>query len=442
MAEKWEMKMAGEKGTEKRGKARRMRAVSCICAGILMAGFWGAQAMAEDYFSGVFQASTEVLTQGDSISYEYPVLTGIDGFDQTVVDTINQYFYGKAQESVAQDTATFEETKEAIQEYNPDAVQYLTSEVTCGSLYIDGEIFSVRQDYYSYMGGAHGYGCPFGTTFSLRTGEELTMGGILGCDEATAQEAVVEAYRKEIIGQVENITEESIRGNFDIMEYWAEGDGMYVNIAPYGIASYAAGQQTALVTPEILAAVTGGTAGSADGAVSGAGSTDGTGAVSGTDGVGVSGSTDGASSGSSLDAPGVGTGAIFEDTSADVETITVVNGIQAPASDFIFPYSSTQTLTDADLTKLEGADVEEEHYKSQLAINEILARYGYVFHPENGGASKEAYDQFNGKDWYEQAKPYCPSDSANEMLYTYITSLELDNIDIICEWQKVHNCYY
>ena len=122
--------------------------------------------------------------------------------------------------------------------------------------------------------------------------------------------------------------------------------------------------------------------------------------------------------------------------------ITVVNGIQAPASDFIFPYSSTQTLTDSDLTKLEGSSVEEEHYKSQLAINEILARYGYVFHPENGGASKEAYDQFNGKSWYEQAKPYCPSDSANDMLYTYISSTELNNIDIICEWQKVHNCYY
>ncbi|MCI6869035.1 MAG: YARHG domain-containing protein, partial [Lachnospiraceae bacterium] len=172
----------------------------------------------------------------------------------------------------------------------------------------------------------------------------------------------------------------------DLMEYWVQPDGMYVNIAPYNVASYAAGQQQAIVTPEILTAVQNGT--------------------------------------------------------TEDEMITVINGLQAPASDFILPYSSVRSITDDDLKKLEGASVEEEHYRSQLAINEILARYGYVFHPENGGASKEAYDQFQGKSWYEQAKAYCPSESANEMLYTYLSNIELANVNRICEWQKVHNCYY
>ncbi|MDO4322087.1 MAG: DUF4163 domain-containing protein [Lachnospiraceae bacterium] len=394
-------------------------AVACICIGGLQACFWGENTVkAEEYFSGIFQASVSTVTQGDYVKIEYPVLAGIDGFDQSIVDSINQHFYEEAYKMAMDEAENMNGIAAEVQEYNPDSVQHLTSEVTCGSIYIDGEIFSVEQDYYSYTGGAHGYGFPVGTTFNLRTGEELTMGGILGCDETTAQEAVVEAYRKEIIGQVENITEDSIRSCFDIMKYWVQAEGMYVNIAPYNVASYAAGQQTALVTPEILSAVSGG----------------------------ASGSTDNGISGGSLDASGAGNGAALEGSGgaleAPVEMITVVNGIQAPASDFIFPYSSTQTLTDADLTKLEGSSVEEEHYKSQLAINEILARYGYVFHPENGGASKEAYDQFNGKDWYEQAKPYCPSSSANDMLYTYITSTELNNIDIICEWQKVHNCYY
>lgn len=401
-----------------------MITAACICISGLQAGFWGEAAVkAEEYFSGIFQASVSTITQGDYVKIEYPVLTGIDGFDQSIVDSINQHFYDEAYNMAIDEAENMNGTAAEMQEYNPDSIQYLTSEVTCGSIYIDGEIFSVEQDYYSYMGGAHGYGFPVGTTFNLRTGEELTMGGILGCDEKTAQEAVVEAYRKEIIGQVETITEDSIRSCFDIMKYWVQAEGMYVNIAPYNVASYAAGQQTALVTPEIVAAVSGGT-------------------VSGN----VSGSENSMVSGSSLDAPGVGNGAIIEENGntagSSTEMITVVNGIQAPASDFIFPYSSTQTLTDTDLTRLEGSSVEEEHYKSQLAINEILARYGYVFHPENGGASKEAYDQFNGKSWYEQAKPYCPSDSANDMLYTYITSTELNNIDIICEWQKVHNCYY
>ena len=61
---------------------------------------------------------------------------------------------------------------------------------------------------------------------------------------------------------------------------------------------------------------------------------------------------------------------------------------------------------------------------------------------DRGGAAKEAYDQFEGKDWYEQAKPYCPSASANEMLYTYISATELENVNIICEWQKQNGCYY
>ena len=408
-----------------------------ICISEMATGFWsGNTVRAEESFSGIFQASVSTITQGDYVKIEYPVLTGIDGFDQSVVDKINHHFYDEASQRAQEEAENMNEMAADVREYNPEAASHLTYEMTCGSLFIDGEIFSVRQDYYSYTGGAHGYGFPMGTTFNLRTGEELTMGGILGCDEATAQEAVGEAYWKEIIGQVEDVTEEDIRSCFDIMEYWAQAEGMYVNIAPYYIAAYAAGQQTALVTPEIVAAVS-----------SGRSSGNGTGFENGADSgnSAVSGSESGAQ-GISLDAPGVESGAIIDSAAGaaemPVEMITVVNGIQAPASDFIFPYSSTQTLTDADLTKLEGSSVEEEHYKSQLAINEILARYGYVFHPENGGASKEAYDQFNGKEWYEQAKPYCPSDSANDMLYTYITSTELNNIDIICEWQKLHDCYY
>ena len=192
-----------------------------------------------------------------------------------------------------------------------------------------------------------------------------------------------------------------------MMEYWMEEDGMHVVIGAYGIAPYVAGPQSALVTPEIFAAVLEGTqSGTAD---------------TGLDSI---------------------LGADTVSTAGDNETIPIINGILADASDFIFPYSSTQMLTDADLTKLEGASVEEEHYNSQLAINEILVRYGYAFDPEQGGSAKEAYDRFEGLAWYEAAKPYCPSASASEMLYTYINSTELANIDIICEWQKAHDCYY
>lgn len=362
-----------------------MAVVLASCSAFYYAGTSYAEESRASSF-GVYQVNIETISEGDNLKFEYPVVTGIDGFDQNIVDAVNQHFYEEAVNMMAEEGENLRNAAEELKEYNPEAAAVVCAEVTCESVYLDGDILSVEQFYYSYYGGVHGYNYPFGTTYDLRTGGELTMGGILGCDETTAQNAVVEAYRKDIIGKVENITEEDIRGCFDLMEYWVQPEGMYVNIAPYNVASYAAGQQQAIVTPEILSAVQNGT--------------------------------------------------------TEAEMITVINGIQAPASDFILPYSSIRTITDEDLKKLEGASVEEEHYRSQLAINEILARYGYVFHPENGGASKEAYDQFNGKTWYEQAKACCPSDSANEMLYTYLSSIELDNVNIICEWQKVHNCYY
>lgn len=356
-------------------------------------------------FAGVFQAETQTEASGDFVKFEYPVLRGIDGFDQDIVDGINRHFREEAASTVQTEAANLEEIRQEMLEFNSEAANSLAYEVTCDSVYLDGGIFSVMQFHYTYSGGAHGYSFPIGTSFDLRTGEELSMGDLLGCDEATAQEAVVEAYREHIIGQVENITEESIRDSFDLMEYWKTAEGMYVNISPYNIASYAAGQQQALVTPEILSRVSGGK-GAGEGSVSSDDSTDG--------------QTAAASGGS----------------------ITVTGGIQAPASDFIFPHSSTALLTDADLAKLQAETVEERHYRSQLAINEILARYGYVFSEAQGGAAKEAYDQFEGKDWYEQAKQYCPSTSANEMLYTYISATELENVEIICEWQKENGCYY
>lgn len=205
-----------------------------------------AQESAQTAFAGVFQAETQTETCGDFVKYEYPVLRGIDAFDQAVVDSINSHFREEAVSIARSEAENLEASRQEILEYNPDAANSLAYEVTCDSLYLDSGIFSVMQFHYTYSGGAHGYSFPVGTSFDLSTGEELSMAELLGCDEATAQEAVVEAYREHIIGQVENITEESIRDSFDIMEYWKTADGMYVNIAPYNVASYAAGQQQAL----------------------------------------------------------------------------------------------------------------------------------------------------------------------------------------------------
>lgn len=220
------------------------------------------QSVAETDAAGEITVTTYVLQAGDYVTAEYPVLSGTGEFEQSVIDEVNAYFYEEAQQTVTAAAADMEEIAKEIQEYNPDMLQYLCSEVTCGSVFLGGELFSAEQASYQYTGGAHGYGYSFGTTYNLRTGEQLTTpGAILGCDENLAWEAIVEAYRKNIIGQVENITEDDIRGSFDIMEYWMTGEGLRVSIPAYGIASYAAGPQNALVTPEILESVANGTTG-------------------------------------------------------------------------------------------------------------------------------------------------------------------------------------
>lgn len=323
---------------------------------------------------------------GEFASVEYPVITRRET-DQTVLERINGEFRSRAREAVAQEEEALSQSWQALKENNSSVTKdQMVYEETCQNVFVDETVYSVAMGMYSYSGGVHGYACSFGYSYDLGTGEEMTMGELLGCDEQIAQDAVVLAYQQKIIGQVENITEETIRASFSMMEYWMEEDGMHVTLAPYAVASYAAGPQDAVVTPELAA-----------------------------------------------QAIAAGPSHV---------TVTVINGIQADVDDFILPYSSTVYLTPDDLEALEGDTVEEEHYKSQLAINEILARYGYVFYPENGGSAKEAYDQFEGKEWYEQAKPFCPTTSANEMISTYLSWTERTNIDLICEWQKEHDCYY
>lgn len=377
-------------------KETRMTLSGCMIAALMMGSCFGtslAEAEEDTPVSGVYTVAIEKM-EAQYASAEYPVVTGVEGYSQESLDTINAYFKEQAEQAIAEQEPLLEETLEELKEIGSDSqVGY---EITCDHIYLDGDLLSVMQYSFGYWGGAHGYGYRIGHSFDLASGAELSMGELLGCDEATAQERVVNAYRQDIIGQVDMITEDAIWNAFGDMAYWRIEEGMVVDIPQDVVACYAAGPQTVLVPLD----------GSAGGSYS-----------------------------------RIMEGLETENEDAD-DTITVINGIQADASDFIFPYSSTVLLSEEDLTRLEGGSVEEEHYKSQLAINEILARYGYVFYPENGGASEEAYNQFAGKAWYEEAKAYCPTDSANEMLYTYINDTELENVERICEWQKAHNCYY
>lgn len=202
-----------------------------------------------------YSFSVQKITDGEIVSVEYPVLIpskGADAYEYT--DEVNQKFFEAA------DAEYTESGKDMIDMYNAiladgntDLAAGISYETTVESVYLLGRAYSVMQNHYSYAGGAHPYSWVTGVTYDLTTGEEMTMGEILGCDESTAREAVVLAYWDHIIGQVENITEQSIRDSFDSMEYWFDEEGMRVSLAPYVVASYAAGPQDVLVTQDHVA---------------------------------------------------------------------------------------------------------------------------------------------------------------------------------------------
>ena len=123
------------------------------------------------------------------------------------------------------------------------------------------------------------------------------------------------------------------------------------------------------------------------------------------------------------------------------ETIGIYGGVKATTEDFIFPYSSKAILTDEELAGLESDDEQTMHSESQMAINEIFARYGYTFGSTTETASA-AKERFEALDWYAQVKKICPSDSWWTLQTKYMNEIEVQNIEKLIDWQKEHGVYY
>lgn len=124
-----------------------------------------------------------------------------------------------------------------------------------------------------------------------------------------------------------------------------------------------------------------------------------------------------------------------------VEYVAVKYGLSAPVTDFQFPYSSERLLTQAELDSMESDSIDVMHSKSQLAINEILARYGYSFDPSRSDTSRDIYERVAGKDWYVKAQAQCSYSSANALIQD-MNSIEKQNIELVNAWQQAHGCYY
>lgn len=114
-------------------------------------------------------------------------------------------------------------------------------------------------------------------------------------------------------------------------------------------------------------------------------------------------------------------------------TIALPLGGTAPAGDFLFPYSGTQSITVEELDALFGGlEADAAYQASQLAINEIYARYGYNFHPEKSDSATAAYEYFHSLDWYNEI---CPQSKAASLDQVPVNATEQQNIDTIAAWQ-------
>ena len=89
------------------------------------------------------------------------------------------------------------------------------------------------------------------------------------------------------------------------------------------------------------------------------------------------------------------------------------------AGDYIFPNSSTEYLTDADVSGLSAQDL-------KIARNEIIARHGRIFD------SPDLKAHFESKSWYHGT--ISPADfDAN--INSYLSKLEFANIDMIKKYE-------
>lgn len=131
-----------------------------------------------------------------------------------------------------------------------------------------------------------------------------------------------------------------------------------------------------------------------------------------------------------------------EKASATEEWVTIYRDIKAPATDFLFPESRDEYLSQERINEvLASNDQETRIRRSQLAINEMLARYGYEFNKQNSKTADDAREKFSGKDWYQRIKGEYPSD-AKELYALYFTEIERVNYDALNEWQRINDADY
>lgn len=113
---------------------------------------------------------------------------------------------------------------------------------------LDSKVISVRENYYSYWGGAHGIFGDSGFTYDLTTGEKV---GIY--DVVKDEETLLEVLTEKIQELYPDVWEYDLGGDNDgiltaiddeeFINWTMQTDGITIYFNPYAIAAYAAGEQ-------------------------------------------------------------------------------------------------------------------------------------------------------------------------------------------------------
>lgn len=126
--------------------------------------------------------------------------------------------------------------------------------------------------------------------------------------------------------------------------------------------------------------------------------------------------------------------ALQQPPAQQTDRVSLPGGGYAPAADFVFPSSGTELLTSEQLeARFGGLDRQTAWADSQLAINEIYARYGYNFHPEKSDSAAAAYRYFHSLDWYQQI---CGANTASGLGEVPLNRVEQQNVSLLAQWQS------
>ena len=111
-------------------------------------------------------------------------------------------------------------------------------------------------------------------------------------------------------------------------------------------------------------------------------------------------------------------------------------GISVPRSDFDYPDNSEREYTMSEFDSLFAGNAKERYFKSQIFIDEIFVRYGYNFSARKKAPGKVIYDKYIQADWYPAAIKACPTQDQLTLMYSYMSSVELRNIENVNTWQQ------